>query len=114
MTALAIAVVVCNVGHNLSTTALYRLVHCVRRLCSVRRGHEYSSLCSDYCESCCGCVHCGRTLSSHPSDSVVPLFTPQHGRGVMTYASDRSSDVVERYDGEWFEGKMQVRYCTLG
>jgi hypothetical protein len=32
----------------------------------------------------------------------------------MTYASDRSSDVVERYDGEWFEGKMQVLYYTLG
>jgi hypothetical protein len=62
-----------------------------------------------YCGSPCSGVHCGHDLSAHLSDSVVPLFTPQHGRGVMTYASDRSSDVVERYDGEWFEGKMQVR-----
>ena len=42
----------------------------------------------------------------------------QHGRGCMTYSSDggssgsggamqQASGVVERYEGEWFEGKMQ-------
>ena len=25
----------------------------------------------------------------------------------MTYSSDSSSGVVERFEGEWFEGKMQ-------
>jgi hypothetical protein len=64
-------------------TALYHLIHCPRRSSGVRL----------------------TTLRL----TLLYCYTPQHGRGVMTYASDRSSDVVERYDGEWFEGKMQVR-----